>query len=126
MRDSAGLWTRCWTASFRCARRVTKPGKTPTDSFAPSRNVHRRPDDPGRLAVLDLPDAELEALAFLAATFAEGALPNAPQVQALLARVRALLPADRRQRLAASPTHPRLTYPAVTTRPAPAVLAKIK
>ena len=56
----------------------------------------------GRLALFDLPDADLEALSFLASTFDESPLPNAGQVGALLDRIEALLPAERRQRLARS------------------------
>jgi len=83
-------------------------------------------DDLGRLAVLDLPDPELDALAFLRATFAAGGLPNAPQVQALLQRVCALLPEDRRRQLAGSPAYPRLAHPTATSGPAAAVLATVR
>ncbi|NTW03812.1 MAG: WYL domain-containing protein, partial [Oscillochloris sp.] len=55
--------------------------------------------DLGQLALLDLPDEDLEALAFLIATFSEGALPNAGRVDALLDRMVALLPTDRREHL---------------------------
>jgi hypothetical protein len=53
--------------------------------------------DYGHLALLDLPDQDLEALAFLVATFAESPVPNAGQVDALFARVVELLPPDRRR-----------------------------
>jgi len=56
----------------------------------------------GRLALLDLSEADLEALRFLAASFDESPLPNAAQVSALLDRIEALLPAERRSVLARS------------------------
>lgn len=52
--------------------------------------------DYGRLALLDLPDEDLEALAFLLSTFDDQSLPNAASVAALLDRVVALLPRERR------------------------------
>lgn len=55
--------------------------------------------DFGRLTLLNLPDEELEALAFLAALFSEGNWPNGPQVRALLDHVIALLPPERRSYL---------------------------
>lgn len=58
---------------------------------------HYRLDDLGRLALLDLSDDDLEALAFLVANFSEGSLPNADQVDAVLDRIIALLPTERRQ-----------------------------
>jgi len=83
-------------------------------------------NSPGRLALLDLPDAELEAMAFLAAAFAEGAMPNAPQVAALLERLRGLMPEDRRRHLARSSARPRLVRPVVTSRASEEVTAKLK
>jgi predicted DNA-binding transcriptional regulator YafY len=58
--------------------------------------------DYGRLALLDLADEDLEALAFLMSNFAFSALPNAPRVAALLDRIVALLPPERRQGLMGS------------------------
>jgi hypothetical protein len=52
----------------------------------------------GELALLDLPDACLEALAFLEASFPEGAaLPEHASIRDLLDRVLLLLPAERRE-----------------------------
>ncbi len=66
--------------------------------------VYQRPskhyvlEDLGELALLDLPDACLEALAFLEASFAEGAaLPEHTSIRDLLDRVILLLPAERRE-----------------------------
>lgn len=67
--------------------------------------IERQPDgryaltDFGRLTLLNLPDEELEALAFLIAMFSEGNWPNGPQVQSLLDHVIALLPHERRSNL---------------------------
>jgi predicted DNA-binding transcriptional regulator YafY len=55
-------------------------------------------DDTGELALLDLPDASLEALAFLDASFPAGAaLPEYAHVRAMLDQVLKLLPAARRK-----------------------------
>lgn len=55
-------------------------------------------EDLGELALLDLPDACLEALAFLEHSFPEGAaLPEHASIRDLLDRVLLLLPAERRQ-----------------------------
>lgn len=55
-------------------------------------------EDLGDLALLDLPDACLEALAFLEHSFPEGAaLPEHASIRALLDRVLLLLPAERRE-----------------------------
>ena len=52
----------------------------------------------GELALLDLPDSSLEALAFLEASFPEGAaLPEHASIRDLLTRVTLLLPAERRE-----------------------------
>jgi predicted DNA-binding transcriptional regulator YafY len=69
---------------------------------------------PGRLALLDLPDAELESLAFLLDTFADSPLPNGAQVAALLNRIIALLPEDRQQQLRRSAPYPRVDQPATS------------
>lgn len=51
-------------------------------------------DDLGELALLDLPDACMEALAFLDASFPSGSgLPDHAHVRSLLERVQLLLPA---------------------------------
>lgn len=55
-------------------------------------------EDMGDLALLDLPDTSLEALAFLEASFPEGAaLPEHASIRDLLDRVLLLLPAARRE-----------------------------
>lgn len=67
--------------------------------------IERQPDgryaltDFGRLTLLNLPDEELEALAFLVALFSEGNWPNGPQVRSLLDHIIALLPHERRASL---------------------------
>ena len=54
-------------------------------------------EDLGELALLDLPDGCLEALAFLETSFPEGAaLPEHASIRELLDRVTLLLPAERR------------------------------
>lgn len=68
-------------------------------------------DSPGQLAVLDVPEQALEALAFLLATFENDALPNGPAVQQLLMRVTSLLPSDRRVDLERVRVLPRLDHP---------------
>lgn len=65
-------------------------------------------EDMGRLALLDLPDAEIDALGLLQASLTDGRLPNAPPIEALLDRVFALLPAERRRQLERGPAHRRL------------------
>lgn len=58
---------------------------------------HYQLDDLGDLALLDLPDQCMEALAFLEASFPAGAaLPEHAYIRELLERVTALLPANRR------------------------------
>lgn len=55
--------------------------------------------DYGSLALLDLSDEDLETLTFLISNFASSTLPNAAQVAALLDRIIALLPLERRKGL---------------------------
>ena len=58
-------------------------------------------EDLGELSLLDLPDASMEALAFLEASFPAGAaIPEHANVRALLSQITALLPASRRTALA--------------------------
>ncbi len=52
--------------------------------------------DAGRLTLLNLPDEELEAFAFLIGMFSEESWPNAPQMRALFDRIIMLLPHERR------------------------------
>ncbi|RRR70859.1 MAG: WYL domain-containing protein [Candidatus Viridilinea halotolerans] len=68
------------------------------DRVAGSYQMH----DYGRLALLDLPNEDLEALAFLLSTFDDQSLPNGASVAALLDRIVALLPAERRAAIASA------------------------
>ncbi len=52
--------------------------------------------DVGRLTLLNLPDEELEALAFLISFFSEGSWPAAFHVRSLFERIIALLPSEQR------------------------------
>ena len=57
-------------------------------------------DDLGELSLLDLPDASMEALAFLEASFPAGAaIPEHANIRAFLDQIAALLPAARRNAL---------------------------
>jgi predicted DNA-binding transcriptional regulator YafY len=82
--------------------------------------------DYGRLALLDLPDADLETLSFLVSLFAEGPTPNAPQVQALFDRILALLPPDRRKVYATSGPHLRMDTPQQGSSPSNEILEQIR
>ncbi|ACL23184.1 helix-turn-helix transcriptional regulator [Chloroflexus aggregans] len=55
--------------------------------------------DFGRLTLLNIPDDELEALAFLVSFFGEESWPNSHQIRSLLDHIIALLPPERRQNL---------------------------
>jgi len=83
-------------------------------------------EEPGQLALLDLPDPELEALVFLVTTFADSRLPNAVQIEALLHRIISLLPDGRRPPLLHSFTYPRFDYPLTTTEPPRKMLSLLK
>jgi len=77
-------------------------------------------ESPGHLALLDLPNPELEALAFLDATFSDSRLPNAEQIAALVDRIVTLLPDERRRRLGRGRRPVRLEHPhTVTNAPQP-------
>lgn len=80
----------------------------------------------GRLALLDLPDSDLEALGFLASIFDESPLPNAGQVGALLDRIEALLPAERRGRLGRSQRPLRLDGPRPTAGADAALVERLR
>lgn len=54
---------------------------------------------PGRLALLDLPDDEIEVVAFLIGAYDKSDLPNARQIRAFLDRVIVLLPEERQHML---------------------------
>lgn len=80
----------------------------------------------GRLALLDLPDADLEALAFLLSTFRESPLPNADRVDAVLDRIVTLLPADRQMRLGRHTRDVRFDLPQPTAPGVDQLLAKLR
>ncbi|NJN68126.1 MAG: WYL domain-containing protein [Chloroflexaceae bacterium] len=83
-------------------------------------------EDLGRLALLDLADEELEALAFLGRLAAESALPNAAHLVTLLGRITSLLPPERQQQLARIPNHPQVEVPAPVYDPPAHTLATLK
>jgi predicted DNA-binding transcriptional regulator YafY len=83
-------------------------------------------EHPGRLAVLDLPDAELEALAFLETLVTESSLPNAPQLATLLSRIRTLLPAERQHQLAQIEEQPQVDAPDILYAPPADILSTLK
>ncbi len=80
--------------------------------------------DVGFLALIDLPDADLDTLAFLQSIFASGTLPHANEVAALLEHLSALLPEERRARLQAS--YDTLEYPPTIGNTPPTVLATLR
>lgn len=80
----------------------------------------------GRLALLDLPDEDLEALAFLLSNFSESSLPNAGRVDALLDRIIALLPPERRKGLPRPARDVRLDYPNPSRSVAPPTLERVR
>jgi predicted DNA-binding transcriptional regulator YafY len=83
-------------------------------------------EDYGRLALLDLPDEDLEALAFLLSNFSESSLPNAGQVDALLDRIIALLPPERQRGLPRPARDVRLDYPSPSRSVVPHTLARVR
>lgn len=66
---------------------------------------------PGDLALLDLPDPEMEAMAFLAGAYADSDIPNAPQITAFLRRITTLLPEARRNQIRTITAQPRVDRP---------------
>ncbi|MFV9504089.1 MAG: helix-turn-helix transcriptional regulator [Oscillochloridaceae bacterium umkhey_bin13] len=82
--------------------------------------------DYGRLALLDLPDDDLEALAFLLSSFEAASLPNAASVAALLDRVVALLPPERKQRLGRPEREVHLDLPRPSRSVEPDLLARLR
>ncbi|HMQ32728.1 MAG TPA: WYL domain-containing protein [Chloroflexaceae bacterium] len=82
--------------------------------------------DYGRLALLDLPDEDLEALAFLLSNFSESSLPNAGRVDALLDRIIALLPPERQGGLPRPARDVRLDYPSPSRSVAPHTLERVR
>ncbi len=89
---------------------------------------HYELHDLGELALLDLPDAALEALAFLDASFPAGtALPELTNVRALLDQVLRLLPASRQEQHQRHKAAARLSLPGRGSgRIDPGVLATVK
>lgn len=85
-------------------------------------------EDLGELALLDLPDGAMEALAFLDASFPHGtAVPELAQVRELLDQVVRLLPEGRQEQHQRRRAAARLTLPAQGGgRIDPAVLAAVK
>lgn len=83
-------------------------------------------EDFGRLALLDLPDEDLEALAFLLANFSETPLPNAGNVDDLLDRLLSLLPPERRARVPRPARDVRLDYPQPSSTAATHTLKALK
>ncbi len=87
------------------------------DEFGCHIRYHRRPgvyvlEDLGELALLDLPDTTLEALAFLESSFPPGTdLPEHARIRDLLERVLLLLPAVRREQHRQHRTALRLQLP---------------
>lgn len=80
----------------------------------------------GRLALLDLPERDLEALSFLTNMFDESPLPNAGQVSALLDRIKALLPAPRRHWLERSGRPLHLDVPRPSAGPDAALVERLR
>lgn len=71
---------------------------------------------PGDLTVLDLPDDEIDAVAFLIDTYAESDLPIAGQIRAFLERMTLLMPEERRNRLREMTASPRVDRPRAPAR----------
>lgn len=80
----------------------------------------------GAFGILDVPDEELDALAFLLNNLAESALPNAQSIGSLLDRVTALLPEERRRALEQSAIHPRLDNPQPLSRRDASLLRRLR
>ncbi|MCU0490906.1 MAG: WYL domain-containing protein [Chloroflexaceae bacterium] len=80
----------------------------------------------GHLALLDLPDEDLETLAFLLANFSETPLPNAGAVDSLLDRMLALLPPERRACVPRPARDVRLELPAPSAATASHTLHVLK
>jgi len=85
-----------------------------------------RLEDMGTLALLDVPDDELQALAFLIGTVGVEPWPHAAAVGRLLARVRLLLPAARRGDLAGLRAQPQLPVPAGVAAVAESILQTVQ
>jgi|YNPBryunderm2012_1023409.scaffolds.fasta_scaffold02241_10 predicted DNA-binding transcriptional regulator YafY len=82
--------------------------------------------DFGRLALLDLPDEDLEALAFLISNFSNSTLPNASRVDALLDRIVALLPPERQRGLPRPARDVRLEAPTPSRSVAGQTLERVR
>ncbi|ABU58754.1 helix-turn-helix transcriptional regulator [Roseiflexus castenholzii] len=66
---------------------------------------------PGSLALIDLPDHEIEAVAFLLDVYRESDLPIAAPIGTFLARIGALMPEDRQNRLNSLTASPKVERP---------------
>ena len=78
----------------------------------------------GFLALIDLPNTDLETLAFLSALFSSGTLPHASAVATLIEHLAALLPEERRAALQAS--RDQLEYPPTLVDSPPVVEATLR
>lgn len=66
---------------------------------------------PGNLALIDLPDGEIEAVAFLLDVYEKSDLPIAAQINAFLERIESLMPDDRRNLLRSLTASPQVDRP---------------
>lgn len=82
--------------------------------------------DYGYLALFDLSDEELATFSFLVALFSDNITPNAHDVQHLLQRMIALLPAERRAVLEHTTAHLQIETPATTTLPDGELLKRLQ
>jgi predicted DNA-binding transcriptional regulator YafY len=69
----------------------------------------------GNLALIDLPDGEIEAAAFLLDVYEKSDLPVAAQINAFLERIESLMPDDRRNLLRSLTASPRVDRPQAPT-----------
>lgn len=81
---------------------------------------------PGDLTVLDLPDDEIDAVAFLIDTYAESDLPLAGQIRTFLERITLLIPEERRNRLREMTALPRVDRPRAPARGVEAMMSLLK
>jgi predicted DNA-binding transcriptional regulator YafY len=80
----------------------------------------------GKLALLDLPDDELEGLSLLNRMVVESTLSNVEHMTTLLERIKRLLPPERQKSLAAIRQQPQIETPSVVYEPPLAVEMRIK
>jgi predicted DNA-binding transcriptional regulator YafY len=124
---SAELGAECYPPDARAALRHDLTAlRTEFGCRITFRSPQYTLEHPGRLAILDLPDGELEALAFLETLVTESSLPNAPQLAALLTRVRTLLPDERQHELAQIEDQPQVDAPGILYAPPADILSTLK